>query len=161
MFRLVKGSMVQLDHRSVIPSHTAPFEPFHGAQHLCFCKVFAACTSWHGSVALITALKLRLSTVWKGTMSSHKLTVISLVISSCCGSTFWKWLLDGGLDQFLFLLSCVLQTGSRVGCVAWQCWCSEYSSLLLVGRLKSKPRPNNGCCTGLFHQLLHFAFSHV
>ena len=39
-------------------------------------------------------------------------------------STFWKWLLDGGLDQFLFFCPAFFRLDLGVGCIAWQCWYS-------------------------------------
>ena len=78
--------------------------------HLCFCKVSAA---WH-LVSWISSSDL--STAWKGTMSytSKQLwlwSFQSITDSSYCKEYLLK-MLDGGLDQFLFFLSCALQTGS-------------------------------------------------
>ncbi len=66
-------------------------------------------------------------------------------------------------DMFSFE---VVEQISRVTSLSWN-FCpthsTEYILLLLIGRLKSKPSPNNRCCTSLFHELLCFAdaFSHV
>ena len=64
-------------------------------------------------------------------------------------------------DMFRFE---VVKQVSRVTALSQNCCrthSTEYSLLLLVGPLKSKPIPNDGSCTFLFHQLLRLAFSHI